>query len=176
MVTDERRAKGGEKDLAGAYLRGANLAGAYLIEANLAGANLYEANLYGADLGEAYLGRANMTGANLYEANLYGAALAYCVGWSAQPRILGCSSGSGYQMLLVRHENGECSVQAGCRVFTLDEARRWWGTGFAAYQEAGGEGTAAHLRETQQALDYLLALAASRGWTIPPADGGTRCR
>ena len=107
-------------DLREADLRGADLYGANLREANLRGANLCGTNLYGANLRGADLYGANLRGANLYVANLRGADLReakgyLCLGWD--PR--------GYHFRAIQFDN-VWHITAGCRNFTLDEARIHW--------------------------------------------------
>ena len=84
------------------------------------GANLCEANLRGASLCEANLRGANLYGANLREADLRGADLRgaegyLCLGWD--PR--------GYHFRAIQFDN-VWHITAGCRNFTLDEARIHW--------------------------------------------------
>jgi hypothetical protein len=72
--------KGGERDLRGAPLSGADLlkahlSGADLLKANLSGTYLREANLSGANLWGADLSKAQLQGANLSRANLWGCKL-----------------------------------------------------------------------------------------------------
>ncbi len=118
--------------LAGAYLARANLAGAYLARANLEGANLAGAYLAGA-----YLARANLEGANFQGANLAGAYLAgaYLARANleganfqgAKGIILGPMRSDGYLFLLAQSEGStEWLVFAGCRNFTMKEARKHW--------------------------------------------------
>jgi hypothetical protein len=102
-------------NLRGANLRGADLYGADLRGANLGGANLGGANLGGADLGGADLGGADLRGADLYGADLYGANI-----------IVGGTRSDGYQFLLFKEENGELMLRAGCRYFTIADARKHW--------------------------------------------------
>ena len=78
--------------------------------ANLRGANLYGADLYGADLYGADLYGANLSGANLRGANV----------------IVGGMRSDGYQFLLFKEENGELMLRAGCRYFTIADARKHW--------------------------------------------------
>ena len=138
----------GEANLDGANLRGANLRGANLGWANLRGANLYGANLY----------EANLRGANLRGANLDGALCGSVLAEKCD-RIFTASSGSGYQMVFVRHPDG-ISVHAGCRDFeSIAKARKHW-------REGKGHDPK-HLADCLSALDYLTALAKQRGWTLP---------
>ena len=153
-------------DLGGANLGGANLHWANLGGADLGGANLHWADLRWANLGGAILRGANLDGADLRCANLRGANLggARCSSVSAEKcdRILTASSGSGYQMVFVRHPDG-ISVHAGCRDFeSIAKAREHW-------REGKGHDPK-HLADCLSALDYLTALAKQRGWTLPEED------
>ena len=93
----------------------ADLRGANLSRADLCGANLSGADLSGADLSGADLCRANLCRANLCGANLCGARGVICAG--TDPR--------GYRFTGHAAANG-CRVLAGCRWFTLAEARTHW--------------------------------------------------
>lgn len=63
VMTDEERARSGDKNL-----RGASLVGAKLSSVDLSGADLEGANLTGASLSNANLSGANLTGASLFRA------------------------------------------------------------------------------------------------------------
>jgi uncharacterized protein YjbI with pentapeptide repeats len=95
--------QGGER----AILRGANLRGADLREANLSGANLRGADLRGADLREA----------NLREANLSGAKGFYLL----------TQTDHGY-LVYATQRGSKWQIIAGCRYFSLTEARAHWGS------------------------------------------------
>jgi len=95
-------------NLRGANLSMANLAGAYLSGAYLSMANLSGADLSGADLSGADLSMANLAGAYLSGANLIDAG----------------QDSRGYRFIGVP-TNG-LHIMAGCRWFTLDEAREHW--------------------------------------------------
>ena len=133
---DLREANLREANLWGADLWEANLRGANLREANLREANLWGANLWGANLREANLREANLWGANLREANLREANLWEANLWGADLRgangiagrvIDGGLRSDGYRFLLTRTDPGAWRVKAGCRNFTLTEAREHWG-------------------------------------------------
>ena len=150
-----------EANLRGANLRGASLRGASLGEANLGWANLREANLREANLCEANLCGANLCGADLGWADLGGARCSSVLAEKCD-RIFTASSGSGYQMVFVRHPDG-ISVHAGCRDFeSIAKAREHW-------REGKGHDPK-HLADCLSALDYLTALAKQRGWTLPEED------
>ena len=144
-----------------ANLRGADLVWANLDAANLRAANLGAANLGGANLRGANLRAANLGGANLCWANLRGALCGSVLAEKCD-RILTASSGSGYQMVFVRHPDG-ISVHASCRDFeSIAKAREHW-------REGKGHDPK-HLADCLSALDYLTALAKQRGWTLPEED------
>jgi uncharacterized protein YjbI with pentapeptide repeats len=86
-----------------------------LSKAILKGTNLHEANLYGADLHEADLYGANLQNTNLQEANLTDVKGIVCLG--IDPR--------GYRFVGVQHDDG-WRISAGCRWFTIDEAKTHW--------------------------------------------------
>ena len=157
QCADLRRATLCYADLAGADLRyanlcDANLAGANLRYANLAGANLRcanlrGANLCGADLRAADLAGADLAGADLCDANLRCADL--CDQWVVQ----GATRSDGYQFLLTSFVGEGVRVKAGCRNFTLEQAREHW--------QATRAGTALG-DETFAILANLEALARAR--------------
>ena len=86
-----------------------------LSDANLRGANLRSANLSGANLSGAYLSGANLSGADLSGANLSGTTSYRCGGWDSR----------GYHFRAVLFASG-VRITAGCRDFTLSEARAHW--------------------------------------------------
>ena len=105
--------------------------------------------------------KADLGGANLGGADLDGARCGSVLAEKCD-RILTASSGSGYQMVFVRHPDG-ISVHAGCRDFeSIAKAREHW-------REGKGHDPK-HLADCLSALDYLTALAKQRGWTLPEED------
>ena len=104
--------------LAGANLGGACLAGANLGGANLGGASLAGADLTGANLGRAYLADAKLAGANLGRADLAGAYLA------GATLIDAGQESRGYRFVGVPTDG--VRILAGCRWFTVTEAREHW--------------------------------------------------
>jgi len=103
-------------DLRGAYLRGAYLGGADLRGADLGGADLGGADLGGADLRGAYLGGADLRGADLEGADLGGQ-------WIVQ----GGHRSDGYSFFLQKlTADTEPMIKAGCRYFTITDARKHW--------------------------------------------------
>jgi uncharacterized protein YjbI with pentapeptide repeats len=136
-------------NLSGADLSGANLSGANLSGANLSGANLSGANMRGADLSGANLSGADLSGANLSGANLYDAVL------GNQWIIHGPTRSDGYTFFLQRLTQDEMPmIKAGCRHFTISEARAHW--------QKTRNGTPLG-SETFIILDYLESTAAARG-------------
>jgi len=116
-----------EPCLRGADLGGADLRGADLRDAVLTCADLGGADLGGADLRRADLGDADLTGANLRRANLRGADLRYAnlrdaVGWvSLTYTDHGYLVGASWQ-------GAEWRIVAGCRDFSIKQAREHWGS------------------------------------------------
>jgi len=135
-------------DLDGAYLDGANLGGANLRDANLDGANLDGANLGGANLRGAYLRGADLRDANLGGANLRGA---YLGGAS----IIDAGRDSRGHRFLAR-DGKPVMIHAGCRWFTLEEAKAHW-------VEAHKTDTALHA-ECNAKIKLIEAVATARGW------------
>jgi len=99
-----------------ADLQEADLQEADLQEADLRGADLRGADLRGADLQEANLRGTNLRGAGLRGTNLWGARGILTLG----PSI------TGRTWVVARHEDG-VRILAGCKYFTLAEARKHWG-------------------------------------------------
>ena len=93
----------------GTDLRDADLRGAYLRDADLRGADLRGADLRGANLHGADLRGANLHGADLHGANLLS---------------LGQRS-DGYEFY-AQVRNGGLWIKAGCRYFSISEARKHW--------------------------------------------------
>ena len=110
-------------------------------EANLSGANLIEADLSGTDLSGANLSRANLSGADLSGANL---------------RLIGGRT-DGYYFYLIREDvpTNRVMICAGCRYFTLDEARAHW-TETRGGTELGEESLAL--------VDHAERMAKIVGW------------
>ena len=113
----------------------------------LSRANLSRANLYGADLSDADLSRANLSGADLSRADLSGANL-----------IVGGQRSDGYRFLLIRELDGTLKVSAGCRYFTLFEARKHWKI-TRPNSRLGSE--------SFELMRSLQEMATSAGWSIP---------
>ena len=107
--------------------------------ANFSGANFYKANFYKADFSLA----------NFYGANFYGAE-----------GILHVGPVDGWDMYAVRWDDGP-RIKAGCRWFTVSEARKWWGKGGAPGNKPE------HGPLMLAGLDALLAMAKAHGWEMP---------
>ena len=123
----------------------ANLCGASLYGADLSGANLSGANLSRADLSRADLSYANLSGANLSGAE------------QGDDRIIdGGLRSDGYRFFLTRTEPGEFRVKAGCRNFTVKEAKAHW-------DETRPKGEALG-DETRLIIKHMLAIAKLREW------------
>jgi hypothetical protein len=100
----------------------ADLRGAYLGRADLRSANLRSADLRGAYLGDADLGRADLRGAYLGGAE---GILRLPVG---DPR--------GYDAFAHWKDN-QWRVGAGCRYYTIPDAREHWGESYEGDREIG---------------------------------------
>ena len=125
-------------DLQGADLHGATLEGADLRNVTLRGADLRWADLRGADLRWA-----NLRGADLQGAKLHGATL-----------VDGGQRIDGYRFVGWARE-GALQIRAGCRDFTISEARGHWGSpGYPDKSRAD---------ETLLILDHIEAVAKIRG-------------
>ena len=95
--------------------------------ARLVGANLDRASLVGANLDRASLDRASLVGASLVGASLDGASL---VGAKINDKtaigiLRRATRLDGYEFFLWHCQEG-FYVKAGCRWFTLNEARQHW--------------------------------------------------
>jgi len=101
------------------FKRGANLGDAYLCGAYLGGADLRGARLSGADLGGADLRGAYLRGAYLGDADLRGADL------GGADLVDGGQRSDGYRFI-GWIKDGVLQIRAGCRNFTITEARLHW--------------------------------------------------
>jgi len=141
-------------DLREADLLGADLRDADLVDTNLGGANLGGANLGGANLEDAYLGGAYLAGADLGGTNLRGADLGDAYLEHAK-NILSfgpCIDGWLFYAVPLK---GDLMIMAGCRWFSLEEARKHW-------QETRA-GTDIGLQRLR-ILDFLETEAKMLGW------------
>ena len=139
--TGERADLSGAK-LSGAKLSGAILSGALLSVANLLHADLHRANLSHATLSYADLRRANLRYADLREAELSGANLS-----GANLSCASLSGATGFLLLPVQDFRGyswphavlhdHWMIRAGCRFFTIEEARQHWGDSYQGDREIG---------------------------------------
>ncbi len=123
-----------------AVRQGVSLARAHFPLAHFSGANFSGANFYKADFSLA----------NFYGANFYGAE-----------GILHVGPIDRWDMYAVRWPDGP-RIKAGCRWFTVGEAREWW--------EKGGEPSNApgHGPLMLAGVEALVALARAHGWEMPP--------
>jgi len=138
-------------DLHGAILHDADLIGAELSGAELGGADLRCVDLSGADLSDADLRGAFLSHANLSDADISGAFLE-----GAELRstclIDGGQRSDGYRF--IGHNRGGLRVYAGCRDFSMEEARFHWET------TRGGTPLG---EETMAILDHIERVAKIRG-------------
>ena len=145
-------------DLSGAYLSGADLREADFTGADLSGADLLRADLREADFRGAELGGADLSGADLTRANLRGAYLRGA-DLSGAYGVLAIGPIDTWIMYAVRFPDGP-RIKAGCRWFTVAEAREWWAQ--------GGEekDTVSHGPRMLAGVDALTALARAHGWEV----------
>ncbi len=122
---DLRSAYLGGVNLRGANLRGANLRDANLRDANLRDADLVGANLRGADLWDADLWSVNLRGANLRGADLRGANLRGVDLVGATGLLFLTQTDHGY-LVYASWVGTEWRIMAGCRNFSIPEARAHW--------------------------------------------------
>ena len=125
----------------------ANLSRADLSSANLYCADFSSADLSGADLSSANLSETNLSSANLSETNLSRANL------SSANLIDGGQRSDGYRFVGWT-KNGVLQIRAGCRNFTITEARAHWAS-TRANTPLGDETTCI--------LDHIEAVARIRG-------------
>ena len=118
-----------------AVRQGVSLARAHFPGANFSGADFSLANFYKADF---------------YGANFYGAE-----------GILHVGPVDGWDMYAVRWDDGP-RIKAGCRWFTVSEARKWWGKGGAPGNKPE------HGPLMLAGVEALVALARAHGWEMPP--------
>ncbi len=99
--------------------------------------------------------KADLSGADLTREHLYGADLTGATG------IIRIGPIDGWEMYAVQRSGGP-RIKAGCRWFTVGEARGWWGKG-------GGPGnTPEHGPRMLAGVEALVALARAHGWEMPP--------
>ncbi len=99
--------------------------------------------------------KADLSGADLTGAHLYGAHLTGATG------IIRIGPIDGWEMYAVQRSGGP-RIKAGCRWFTVGEARGWWGKG-------GGSGnTPEHGPRMLAGVEALVALARAHEWEMPP--------
>ena len=136
-------------DLSGARLTDARLSGACLTDADLTRADLTDARLSGADLTDARLSGARLTRADLTDARLTRADLTDAVlhGTTIKRLLRRATRADGYEFILWDCQEG-FFIAAGCRWFTLDEARQHW-TATRAGTPLGDE--------TMDILDFFAA-------------------
>lgn len=110
-----------------------------------------EAVRQGVSLARAHFPLAHFSGANFSGANFYGANFYLAEG------ILHVGPVDGWDMYAVRWDDGP-RIKAGCRWFTVSEAREWWGKGGAPGNKPE------HGPLMLAGLDALLAMAKAHGW------------
>ncbi len=132
----------------------ANFSRADFSLADFSRANFSLANFSGADFYKADFSLANFSGADFSRANFYGANFYGAEG------ILHVGPVDRWDMYAVRWDDGP-RIKAGCRWFTVTEAREWWGKGGAPGNKPE------HGPLMLAGLEALLALAKDHGWEMP---------
>jgi len=138
----------------GVHFSGADFSRANFSRADFSLANFYGANFFRADFSLANFSRANFYGADFSRANFYGANFYLAEG------VLHVGPVDGWDMYAVRWDDGP-RIKAGCRWFTVSEARKWWGKGGAPGNKPE------HGPLMLAGLDALLAMAKAHGWEMP---------
>ena len=137
-----------------AHFSGADFSRANFSRANFSRADFSLANFYGADFSLANFSWANFSRADFSLASFYGANFFGVEG------ILHVGPVDGWDMYAVRWDDGP-RIKAGCRWFTVSEAREWWGEGGAPGNKPE------HGPLMLAGLDALLAMAKAHGWEMP---------
>ncbi len=162
------------RDLRGINLSGSNLSESDLSESDMSGCNLSCSNLYGSNLSESdlnmsdlshsdlsnsdlshsdlghsdlshsYMSGCNLSCSNLRDSDMHDARGIFCVG--------PCD---GWTLYAVRHPDGP-RIKAGCRWFTVAEARAHW----CDEHRSGWE----HAEKMLAGVNALLALGRVHGW------------
>ena len=148
------RADFSRANFSGANFFRANCSGADFSGANFSRANFSRANFSRADFSRADFSLASFYGADFSGANFFGANFFGVEG------ILHVGPVDGWDMYAVRWDDGP-RIKAGCRWFTVSEAREWWGKGGAAGNKPE------HGPLMLAGLEALLALAKDHGWEMP---------
>ena len=136
-----------DAELRYANLSGANLSDAYLTRADLRDADLRYANLSGAYLPDADLRYANLSGANLVDANLSSAK-----GIWVGPNVDGFT-------FVAFLRGGEVMILAGCRCFSIDGAREWWGADHRIEWDHY-DNPQKHRDQCRAAVEYLVTITS----------------
>jgi len=125
---DNKYADFGGDDLSGLNLRSLDLSGATFIGADLRGVNLRDSRLSYANFHGAIMYDVNLEGADLEEVELRGAIGVHVLTLTSH----------GYHVLAVWSERkSHWRIQAGCRDYTVSQARKHWG---AKHYEHKGDG------------------------------------
>lgn len=147
-------------NLSGANLSHANLQGASLIRVNFNQADLRYANLNGANLYDSSFDQARMTGADVTDCNLDDTTLGAADAKYMYGIIMLAELNDYFVWAYPRGQEKLLRIRAGCRDFTLAEARDHWSRDDAGTLPASGR------EEIFAALPLIEAMARNRGWAI----------
>ncbi len=120
-------------NLSGADLRWSDLRWSDLRRADLSGADLRGANLRWSDLRRAGLSGADLSGADLSDADLSGANFMGAKGFLLLP----VQDTRGYSFAHAIETDEGWRIRAGCRDFSIEDAREHWGAGYKGDREQG---------------------------------------
>lgn len=149
-----------DTNLAGALLSHCDLAGADLSNCNFNNADLRHANLRGCDLHDSVFDGTRMTGADITDANLDDVNLGHTDSRYVIGLILLDELNDYFVWAYPRGKEKFLRIRAGCRDFSLQEAREHW-----SYDEKGTK-PAAGREEIFAALPLIEVMARRMDWAI----------
>ena len=142
-------------DLINCNLRGCDISNSDLRGCDISNSDLRGCDLRGCDLRGCDLRYCNLRGCDLINCNLRGCDLSYVKG--IENSIIDCGIRSdGYRFYLTRTEQGEWRIKAGCRNFTITEAKEHWDRTRPEGDILGDE--------TRLIIEYGLDVANFREW------------
>lgn len=150
-----------DSNLAGVALSHADLAGADLSCCNFNNADLRHANLYGCNLADSSFDNTRMTGATVVNANIEDTNLGHTDSRYINGLILLDELNDYYVWAYPRGREKLLRIRAGCRDFTLAEARQHWSA-----NDDGKEPAMSGREEIFAALPLIELMARRMDWAI----------
>ena len=139
----------------GGDLRGCDLSNSDMRGCDLRYCNLRGCDISNSDLSNSDISNSDLRGCDLINCNLRGCDLSYVKG--IENSIIDCGIRSdGYRFYLTRTEQGEWRIKAGCRNFTITEAKEHWDRTRPEGDILGDE--------TRLIIEYGLDVANFREW------------